>query len=350
VAEPSAETTFLCEIVELCLQIDRKAVGIYSRFSYREDRPDVKLFWKRMAREELEHVRYWSRLRQLARDGALPQVFARPRQVREELGQINRKLEEIAVENWENLDRRGRFLTAYHLEFYLLHPAFQMLFDFLRHTLNEKTPDEDYDAHLNRFLAASREYCHPTPELSLLGETIQRLWGETKMLARQNTVDPLSEVLNRRGLLHILQTLSRLSQRSGDTLGLLMIDIDDFKQVNDTLGHLAGDRVIQSVARYIKAAVRTSDVVGRYGGEEFLVALYPVRPEALAATAEKIRAYIETRMRERIPVTVSIGAACHTGARDDAATVDDLVREADARLYAAKEAGKNCVIGDPVGI
>jgi two-component system cell cycle response regulator len=122
-----------------------------------------------------------------------------------------------------------------------------------------------------------------------------------------------------------------------------MIDVDHFKSVNDRMGHAGGDRVLQEVAIRIASACRTEDVVGRWGGEEFLVVAPLTDDEGIASLAERARAaaadgpiYVD---EERfVDVTVSVGATSGLGG------IDLLVREADAALYAAKDAGRNRVI------
>lgn len=129
-----------------------------------------------------------------------------------------------------------------------------------------------------------------------------------------------------------------------DTAGVaLVVDIDHFKRVNDTFGHLVGDYVIQRVARIIQESVKADDIVCRFGGEEFVVFLKDGSPERGAAVAERIRALVESALifeeSERIRVTVSIGGARKEPSRD----IEDCIRIADMALYRAKEAGRNAI-------
>ena len=123
-----------------------------------------------------------------------------------------------------------------------------------------------------------------------------------------------------------------------------MLDIDDFKQVNDRYGHQQGDKVLQNVAKIIQSKFRASDLVARYGGEEFIVLLFGLKQEPLEELAETIRYLIEKDASEGIETTISIGVA--DGKISESATkeLNTLISKADSRMYAAKKAGKNQVV------
>jgi two-component system, cell cycle response regulator len=157
--------------------------------------------------------------------------------------------------------------------------------------------------------------------------------------------DSLTDLFNHR---HVMELVSLEFSRVGrypDAFSILMIDVDDFKKVNDEFGHPAGDAVLKDLAGIIKEAVRTVDVVGRYGGEEF-VALLPHTTHAEALeTAERVRQRIHDHLfpagDKKVHVTVSVGVASYPSANVDSPST--LVREADQALYRAKEAGRNRV-------
>jgi diguanylate cyclase (GGDEF)-like protein len=162
---------------------------------------------------------------------------------------------------------------------------------------------------------------------------------------RRAREDALTGVANRRhGSERLAGELER-TRRSRERLGVLLLDVDDFKLVNDVHGHAAGDAVLAEVATRLGAAVRLNDCVARWGGEEFLVLLPGVADEAaLLAVAEAKResigaAPVVTSAGRRIAVTVSVGAAL-TGP-DEACTPEALVDAADQALYRAKRLGRN---------
>ncbi len=160
---------------------------------------------------------------------------------------------------------------------------------------------------------------------------------------RLTTIDGLTQVFNRR---YFEETLARevsRCRRYGRALSLVMMDVDRFKGINDTHGHLAGDYVLKQTAAVAKAVLRREDVLARYGGEEFALLLPELETTGAVAVAEKIRTRVAAEHiafdGRTIPVTLSLGVAT-LGAEDRGV---DLVQAADARLYEAKGAGRNCV-------
>ncbi len=159
--------------------------------------------------------------------------------------------------------------------------------------------------------------------------------------------DSLTRLLNHRNLKESAEYETKRARREQRPLSLLMIDVDHFKRVNDDYGHGAGDQVLKTIARYLKQRLRTTDIVGRYGGEEF-AALLPDTPHAGAlGLADELRegfSRIEHRRAEQaFNLTFSVGVATTAG---QAETADALFERADQALYAAKAAGRNRVMGD----
>lgn len=157
----------------------------------------------------------------------------------------------------------------------------------------------------------------------------------------QSRTDPLTGVFNRRAILSQIEIELSRAQREGKNLSLSMLDIDHFKKINDTYGHMTGDDVLREVVKRISAAIRKYDFLGRFGGEEFLV-VFPVVKESDAYNiCERIRSIIgETDFAingSKIHVTVSQGVV--TG--DGNTNVNDLIARADKALYQAKENGRD---------
>ncbi|HRH74299.1 MAG TPA: diguanylate cyclase [Zoogloea sp.] len=164
-------------------------------------------------------------------------------------------------------------------------------------------------------------------------------------LSRLATTDALTGLANRRNALDVMQTMAARAQRKDEPLGVIMLDIDSFKNVNDRFGHPMGDRVLQEVSLVLQASARDYDLVARLGGEEFLVVCDCGTQEVTIAVAERIRAGVEGRQisgpaGEALQVTVSLGvysAVPRAGAED----IEEMIRAADKALYRAKEAGRN---------
>ena len=164
-------------------------------------------------------------------------------------------------------------------------------------------------------------------------------------LREQATHDALTGLLNRGSILEELRNELARAGRDRQPLSLLMADIDRFKDVNDTYGHLAGDAVLREAALRMKASVRRYDAVGRYGGEEFLMVLPGCQGAAALAQAERIRSAFAAEPfaigSQSIRATCSIGVSGRMAA--SLADADILIREADVALYQAKNQGRNLV-------
>jgi diguanylate cyclase (GGDEF)-like protein len=150
---------------------------------------------------------------------------------------------------------------------------------------------------------------------------------------RESRTDALTGLSNRRGIEERLNDEVARAIRFGHPLAVLMIDLDDFKSINDRYGHAVGDDILRSTAIAIDNSVRSIDIAGRYGGEEFLVVLPETDASGAEVVAERIRASVE-----RLGATVSIGLS-PIRAEDSSASI--LVGRADEALYEAKRTGKN---------
>jgi diguanylate cyclase (GGDEF)-like protein len=157
------------------------------------------------------------------------------------------------------------------------------------------------------------------------------------------TVDRLTGVANRQSLLGALFSEVERANRYERPIAVAFVDIDQFKMVNDTYGHVAGDVILRGVAQTLSGNLRTSDLIGRYGGEEFMLILAETSVEDGALLAEKLRTLVQSLTfsvpgNSALGVTISIGLAGGVGR---ALRMDDMVRDADAAMYSAKSLGRN---------
>jgi two-component system, cell cycle response regulator len=175
-------------------------------------------------------------------------------------------------------------------------------------------------------------------------ETFQRQLHEAAMR------DRLTGTFNRASLDQRIDSELAFARRHKSQLGLVMFDVDHFKSINDTHGHLAGDEVLRHLARRIQATLRTEDMLARFGGEEFCVVCRGIRPPNVLQLADRVRAVVQEQSFDyagtSIPVTISAGVATYPDV--DFATTNALVGAADAALLEAKRQGRNrCVMATP---
>lgn len=173
-----------------------------------------------------------------------------------------------------------------------------------------------------------------------------RAWKDRESGVKHlSLTDALTGVANRRHILELLEL--EFAERRGDSqhLGVIMVDIDHFKKINDTHGHQTGDEVLQAAASALRACLRQQDHIGRYGGEEFLI-LLPATSAALAEQiAERCRRTIDELVlpaRPTLALTASLGVASHP--KQQSRDVDWLIQQADSAMYEAKKLGRNRVV------
>jgi two-component system cell cycle response regulator len=169
---------------------------------------------------------------------------------------------------------------------------------------------------------------------------LDRLCNRYEMAVHSAITDKLTGLYNRRYFDYFIDLELKRSLRENSSLALLMIDVDNFKQINDTLGHLRGDEILGKLGIIIKENIRETDLAARYGGEEFSIVMSNTGLEEASQLAERIRKSVEINRFdvESLSITVSIGIALHP---KDADCLQELLNRADSALYTAKRQGKN---------
>ena len=176
-----------------------------------------------------------------------------------------------------------------------------------------------------------------TCAFTLFGYVLGR---QSDQLEQLSTTDPLTGLHNRRALSLQLEHEHSRSRRSRTPLSLLFVDVDNLKRINDRDGHAAGDRALRAVGNALAATLRSSDIGGRWGGDEFVVIAPNTTRAAAVRLAERLRLEL---VREAVRTTTSIGVATFDPARHPADYSDALLRDADAALQRAKAGGRNQV-------
>jgi len=183
-------------------------------------------------------------------------------------------------------------------------------------------------------------------EIKKLKSRIKALENKVKKLSKEVKTDYLTNIANKKAVMEELQRHESAYKRYGANYSVVFFDIDHFKNINDTYGHDAGDVVLKSLGLLFRRYARDVDLIGRFGGEEFVAILPNTDKEGAYKFAEKLRNIIQNAKfmykNTRIPVTVSAGVA----SRDEVKSKDELLKKADERLYLAKRSGRNKVCAD----
>jgi diguanylate cyclase (GGDEF)-like protein len=182
-----------------------------------------------------------------------------------------------------------------------------------------------------------------TDVLSMLAKALAKA-EERRVLRDQAETDPLTGIGNRRRAVRTLASAISFAERSSESVGVLFVDLDHFKRVNDTLGHEVGDQVLSCFAQHLTRVVRAYDTVARFGGEEFLVVCPGLDETSGVSLSRRMLDTTPAACASALPAgwiqTASVGLACYPEASD---YIDGILRAADRALYAAKRAGRNQV-------
>ncbi|NTW28301.1 MAG: diguanylate cyclase [Coriobacteriia bacterium] len=337
------------QVLGLCISLDRSAHQTFTHMAADCSDPELAAVFRRMSSEESTHVSWWSQLLEQSHAGLLPPLADKD-EVVAQLEAIQSEFAQTIPADTAGLPCDRMLEIALRMEFFMLDPLFGELLDLLDPGATTNHADEYAQHVIGLTKAIEKHYSHREIAPMLAG-ILTRIFAEQGVLATLAVHDPLTGIYNRRGFYGYLQQWSAWSERYEHPLAVLLIDVDNFKTINDTLGHPAGDTVLESVAAALGKAVRKVDAVGRYGGDEFVI----LAPETGAAELPMLMERVLQMVREARPlsedqrarVTVSVGGAYTSGGL--AVTPEQLLSAADRSLYEAKAAGKDCA-GTPIEI
>ncbi len=334
-------------ILELCVEMDELACSSYAAMAAECANPDLAEIFTHMSIEEGHHIQWWRDLLQAWDEGLVPDVVNDTEGLERHMQQLLAEMHETAPGDFKDLSDDAKLDCAARMEFFMLDPIFGELLD-LTEPGGARGHRSAYARHLERIVSAIEMYYQRGDLARFLARVLRRSWRDNLALAAFATRDPLTSLYNRRGLMSHLEQWRSWAGRYDRPLGVLLIDVDAFKQINDTYGHTMGDIALIEVGKALSATVRGSDVVARYGGDEFAVVTPEANAEELSMLANRlIQAVrdIDVRDSEGVAIELSIsagGAVLATGAGKLAA-IDSLLAAADGGLYEAKQSGKNRV-------
>ncbi|PKQ14944.1 MAG: hypothetical protein CVT67_11785 [Actinobacteria bacterium HGW-Actinobacteria-7] len=329
------------EILELAVALDETAARVYDELMTSCADDDLREVFSQMGREEKEHVRWWSDLLDAWKDGLVPDI-ADEHDLAAKMKQIESEVMSAVPADCSQLTKNQMLDLAAHLEFYMLDPVFGELSDLMQPGGRIEVR-EAYSRHVLRVIGAIERHHTEAGLASFLARVLTRAYRDQQRLSALAMRDQLTGLYNRRGLLgHLTQWLS-WSARYNRPVGIALIDVDYFKVINDTWGHPSGDVALRTVANAIEGAIRTSDMVGRFGGDEFLVLAPESDDTELASLMERIVEAVRqtpvTAKGESLTTSVSVGGSWAPGGTEVSA--EALIAAADRSLYAAKNAGRD---------
>ncbi len=329
------------EILERCVELDRTAHEAYQVMAKSCDSEELSTVFAQLAKEELRHVEWWSDLLEAWETGLVPDIVDE-HDLLDELDEVKSTIGTIMPSDLAALDCDQMLDLAARLEFFMLNPIFGELADVMG---PGGQPDrrDSYARHVARLAEAIEQHHSTDGSAVFLARMLLRANRDLQRFVDLSVKDQLTGLYNRRGVLAHLSQWLAWSTRYVRPVGIVLIDVDDFKTVNDTYGHVTGDEVLRVVAASLRRGARGSDIIGRFGGDEFLL----LAPETGGPELIQVMERLLERVRET-PVTVddtivrlsvSIGGAWVGGGSSIEA--ETVIAAADRSLYDAKEAGRD---------
>lgn len=334
------------EVLEHCIRIDAFAHDTYAAMADVCDDADVAAVFRRMAKEERGHVAWWEDLLEAWDKGLIPDIVSDTEALTMNLRHLAEELPKSVPDSFAGLSADRMLEVAARMEFYLLDPVFGELIEFTDPG-GARSHRESYGRHIERLVTAIEVSYGDSDLARFLSRVLRKTWHDNVALAMYATRDPLTALYNRRGMMAHLRHWLAWAERYERPVAVVLIDIDDFKAINDRHGHAVGDSALREIARALARSVRGSDIVVRYGGDEFAI----VAPESDLAELHGLMQRVLKTVRSasvlaqdgsRIPLSVSVGGALADGAEiDTSISSDALLAAADRSLYAAKLSGKD---------
>ena len=254
---------------------------------------------------------------------------------------------------FESRLRVGQTHAWIDLNLSLYNCAYYWLCEFILARFPDKLRNSDDGRRIQSFLhkivgldiSLAIEIYHQA-QVTSLEESLARTQQQKDRLRLAASTDSLTGLANHDTIIAELEfALSEMAQGK-HTVAVVMADLDHFKRVNDTHGHLAGDKVLTEVSRRMRSALRGLDRVGRYGGEEFLMIIYNATPESMKNVAERVREHITANPIKSPDISLDITMSMGVTIARPGEKADEAIARADAALYVAKEAGRDRVVVD----
>lgn len=338
-----ADAPVILNILNECLKLDKTLFKSYSEFAASEPNPDIAAFWREVVKDEASHIQFWNRAIEYCQTSCINICLDNPEATTKRLLQMGVSVYQLLGDMAFCGSSEQRLLSAYTIESYLFDPAFMEIFEAFRF-LN-KNINTLYLDHIKKFTAALERFHYDLipSQIRIMGEMMLNLYYLNHKLFREAITDPLTGQLNRRGFFNAAVPYLGLAARNHMQMGVLMMDLDDFKLINERCGHQAGDLALSAVGQILSDTCRRADLTGRYGGDEFIILCQAKTPDSLQHFCERIRRAVESGSKKLTGhrFTVSLGGVTAEAISADHQFLLQMIALADANLAKVKGSGKN---------
>jgi len=333
------EQNNIANIVDLCLSIDQAAYSIYKQLSKMSEDDGLNAYWDKLSMKQYDHIRLWKELSSYAQRGLLPPIFEDGESVEQELEeQLTRvkRLEDAIPKSISD-----QFMAAYWLEFYLMHYAFAKIYHFAEIIGYNKNPHDSYDNHIDDFIYMLNKYNEETPERRLIAETLKRLWADNRKWVSLTSIDDLTSAFNQKGFYESVIPLSHFARRKGEVVGIVKLKIDDFDRINEEYDRFTMEQLLRLMGKSIKSTLRHSDIIGRFGNDEFALFLNNMNGPDFEMVLRKIQESVLDNNNSLYNITIGIGGVIASFESNVEETLLDSLRQADQLLKEAQVLGNN---------
>jgi diguanylate cyclase (GGDEF)-like protein len=337
------------KILELCIEVDELARDLYASFAVACPDPDLAETFRVMSGEEAEHVGWWVSLVEQWDRGLLPDLFAQNELVAEDMRTVLSDVQDIRPDAAEGLSTVRMLEVAAELEFFMLDPVFGDLLD-LSGPATATRHREQYQEHLIRIVNAIDRAPDADGLSTFLARVLSRTWEHARLHQGSAAIhDDLTGMVSRQALMQHMKPWTAWTARYGRPLAIMLVDIDRLGDVNEMYGQRVGDRILSEVGDSIRSSMRESDLVARYGGDEFIALMPEAGAEDVRLVSERILTLVRalsvpSESVARLPVSVSIGAVVVNDPKESPARpIEEILAAADTALHEAKSAGRDQV-------
>jgi diguanylate cyclase (GGDEF)-like protein len=297
------------EVVRTCWVIYQKAADVYHVLANNAMSDEISQLWGSMAEGMNKHILYWKRISERIEKDPTVEALGNPHEVLDQLRDVEAKIDTIQESCTAFRSVMDYFYLAYSIEVQLVHPVLCSLPESVMSVPDREVVKWDYQTNLKSFLAGMRKHCEPHYLHVALMDSLERMWGQNKRLAKQNSTDAVTGAYNRRSLLKVISSYSSLAERDGHNVAIIMIGIENMDELYTTFDMKTADEVVQRFYNGIKPGIRVSDILGRYDFSTFLIYLSKVHHQYLYEIAHRFAESTQSIHKAGFVLSVHIGGS-----------------------------------------
>lgn len=299
----------ISEVVRTCWVIYQKAADAYRVLANNAMSDEISHLWRSMAEGMNKHILYWKKIHERVEKDPTVEALGNPHEVLDQLRDVEAKIDTIQESCTAFRSVMDYFYLAYSIEVQMVHPVLCSLPESVMSVPDREVVKWDYQINLKSFLEGMKKHCEPHYLHVALMDSLERMWGQNKRLAKQNSVDHVTGAYNRKFLLKVVSSYSNLAERDGHNVAIIMIGIENMDELYTTFDTKTADEVVQRFYNGIKPGIRVADIIGRYDFSSFLIYLSKVHHQYLYEIAHRFAESTQSIHKAGFVLSVHIGGS-----------------------------------------